>query len=283
MAHEPLPSMPPKARRRGGARTAFSWECASSAGDHGLRWLPVARAVRLEPPPAGSPDALRIDDRMAEAMECAGDAARYRRFPPAPEHAPSSVVDVVAVGLLGDTVFLLTLVHDDPTAAAYAALRVLHQALVWSWAYEQDREGLARAIDAIPPPNLFGLAWRRQPGPFELRPIVAFDAPPELVTVRRTFTLLRELAPLDPSGIVRTTELRAVPAGGGAFRIPERVARTNKRRCPTCASPYVVPVVFGLPSAEGQACWDRGELDLGGCLVMGDEPDWRCRACGAEW
>lgn len=282
MVHEPLPSMPPSGGR--GARTVSSWECPPSDGDRGPLWMPLARAVRLEPPPAGSPDALRIDDRMAEAMECAGDAARYRRFPPAPESVPSSEVDVVAVGFLGETVVLLTLVHDDPTAAAYAALRVLHQALVWSWAYEQDREGLARSVEGIPsPPGSYAWRWRRRPGPFEIRPIVAFDAPPELVTVRRTLTLLRELAPLDPSGIVRTTELHAVPAGGGAFRIPERVARTNKRRCPTCASPYVVPVVFGFPSAEGQARADRGELDLGGCFLLGGEPDWRCRACGAEW
>ena len=52
--------------------------------------------------------------------------------------------------------------------------------------------------------------------------------------------------------------------------------------CPACGSSKVVPIVFGEPTMETEEAAQRGEVVLGGCLVMGDgsEPKWACRGCG---
>lgn len=54
--------------------------------------------------------------------------------------------------------------------------------------------------------------------------------------------------------------------------------------CPRCASPSV-PIVYGLPAPELFAAADRGEVSLGGCLIVDDAPQFRCRGvgCGLEF
>src|SRR5437867_5343122 len=58
-------------------------------------------------------------------------------------------------------------------------------------------------------------------------------------------------------------------------------------RCPACGSGRLARIVYGLvpPDAMGELrdALDRGKIVLGGCLMTGDNPAWRCRACGREW
>ncbi|MCA1706318.1 MAG: hypothetical protein LC808_24855 [Actinobacteria bacterium] len=56
-------------------------------------------------------------------------------------------------------------------------------------------------------------------------------------------------------------------------------------RCPNCGSERIVPMLFGLPAHQAGDAWERGELELGGCMAWGDErdPHWHCKACGHEW
>jgi hypothetical protein len=54
-----------------------------------------------------------------------------------------------------------------------------------------------------------------------------------------------------------------------------------KPKCGQCGSETILPVVYGLPTAETLARAIRGEVLLGGCVVFGNEPDWRCASCGA--
>lgn len=38
-------------------------------------------------------------------------------------------------------------------------------------------------------------------------------------------------------------------------------------RCPTCRAGKLIPIVYGLPGRELVAQYDRGEIELGGCVV----------------
>jgi hypothetical protein len=38
--------------------------------------------------------------------------------------------------------------------------------------------------------------------------------------------------------------------------------------------------VYGRPTLEALELAQRGEIDLGGCMVNGDSPGWRCSQCG---
>ena len=55
------------------------------------------------------------------------------------------------------------------------------------------------------------------------------------------------------------------------------------KRCKQCGSHEILPGVYGLPTAETLARAALGEVLLGGCVVLGDEPDWRCAKCGAPF
>jgi hypothetical protein len=44
-----------------------------------------------------------------------------------------------------------------------------------------------------------------------------------------------------------------------------------------------VEILFGRPTAEAMDAVDRGEIILGGCFIMPDQPDWECTACGYQW
>ena len=61
----------------------------------------------------------------------------------------------------------------------------------------------------------------------------------------------------------------------------------NPKICPKCGSSKVVPIVYGLPLENLEKPGDdlfgaekRGEVELGGCLVHTNNPNFRCKACG---
>ena len=60
-------------------------------------------------------------------------------------------------------------------------------------------------------------------------------------------------------------------------------ARFRPDRCPACGSDKVGRLLMGLPdwNDDLRRKVEEGEIFLGGCIVMGDEPTWRCGACGA--
>jgi rubrerythrin len=55
--------------------------------------------------------------------------------------------------------------------------------------------------------------------------------------------------------------------------------------CPMCGSERVAEIPYGLPdfSEELERALDAGEVVLGGCVVTGDDPSWRCVECGHRW
>ena len=53
--------------------------------------------------------------------------------------------------------------------------------------------------------------------------------------------------------------------------------------CPRCgAFAPMLPIVFGYPTPQTFEAADRGELALGGCVVMGEDPTHRCSACSRD-
>ena len=62
-----------------------------------------------------------------------------------------------------------------------------------------------------------------------------------------------------------------------------RVVTKGAVKCPECGG-RLVPILYGLPDAEAGAAAERGEIALGGCTIMGDEPHLQCVGCrGAFW
>ncbi len=53
--------------------------------------------------------------------------------------------------------------------------------------------------------------------------------------------------------------------------------------CPRCHSDEVVPIVYGMPSADLAEDARAGRVALGGSLMGPEAPDWRCVVCGCEW
>ena len=64
------------------------------------------------------------------------------------------------------------------------------------------------------------------------------------------------------------------------------VSEAGKREtplCPKCGSSEVVPIAYGMPGSELVEAYERGEVELGGCVVTDRDPEWHCKTCGHEW
>lgn len=53
--------------------------------------------------------------------------------------------------------------------------------------------------------------------------------------------------------------------------------------CPECGGKEVLPILYGMPPAEIGEAAERGQVVLGGCVITGDDPNWRCAVCGHQW
>jgi len=53
----------------------------------------------------------------------------------------------------------------------------------------------------------------------------------------------------------------------------------DKLTCARCGSTDVVPIVFGMPGFDLVEAEKRGEVILGGCIRVGDEPTVYCPRC----
>ncbi len=49
--------------------------------------------------------------------------------------------------------------------------------------------------------------------------------------------------------------------------------------CPNCQSTDVVAILYGLPAPAAFEMVERGERELGGCILSPDAPMWACKAC----
>ena len=45
----------------------------------------------------------------------------------------------------------------------------------------------------------------------------------------------------------------------------------------------MLAVVYGFSGLDLADAQDLGEVELGGCVITGAEPEWRCQGCGHSW
>ena len=59
----------------------------------------------------------------------------------------------------------------------------------------------------------------------------------------------------------------------------------TKYNCPSCGKKNAaVEIIYGLPLGNILPEMEkRGEIELGGCCVSGDDPNRACKACGYKW
>jgi len=54
--------------------------------------------------------------------------------------------------------------------------------------------------------------------------------------------------------------------------------------CPLCSSNDTVPIFYGFPSHDSMEpllqAVDRGEIELGGCVILDGRPSRHCKNCG---
>jgi hypothetical protein len=61
--------------------------------------------------------------------------------------------------------------------------------------------------------------------------------------------------------------------------MPDNEEQTFDWKCKKCGGGKILPVVYGLPLPDTFARAIRGEILLGGCVMFGNEPDYKCGEC----
>jgi hypothetical protein len=54
-------------------------------------------------------------------------------------------------------------------------------------------------------------------------------------------------------------------------------------KCPRCNSKRIVPILYGEPTYEAITLAEKGELEIGGCVVSDDDPKQHCTRCGKDF
>ena len=54
-----------------------------------------------------------------------------------------------------------------------------------------------------------------------------------------------------------------------------------KNKCPKCNSDKVISIIYGYPAGDVFEKERRGEVKIGGCIVMPYK--WYCKDCENEW
>ena len=54
-------------------------------------------------------------------------------------------------------------------------------------------------------------------------------------------------------------------------------------KCPACGNSTVASIMYGLPvfTDELKRAVAEGKIVLGGCVISGRDPRWKCTSCGA--
>lgn len=56
-------------------------------------------------------------------------------------------------------------------------------------------------------------------------------------------------------------------------------------KCPKCVNQRIARITWGDPVYYEGLIQDinEGRVHIGGCCIMGDNPEWHCNECGAEF
>ena len=56
-----------------------------------------------------------------------------------------------------------------------------------------------------------------------------------------------------------------------------------KFKCPSCYAKEGVDIVYGYPTDTTLKSWQNKEIELGGCVISGNDPEHKCLKCGHQW
>ena len=61
--------------------------------------------------------------------------------------------------------------------------------------------------------------------------------------------------------------------------------RKKPKKCPECGSVKIADILYGYPdfSKELERDIEDGRVQLGGCIVSGNDPVWECSECGTQF
>ncbi|MGH9023300.1 MAG: hypothetical protein ACRDV9_09415 [Acidimicrobiia bacterium] len=54
--------------------------------------------------------------------------------------------------------------------------------------------------------------------------------------------------------------------------------RRKTESCPQCGA-QMIPIVYGFPTGATFEKAERGEVHIGGCVIMPDNPQFHCKNC----
>lgn len=57
----------------------------------------------------------------------------------------------------------------------------------------------------------------------------------------------------------------------------------SKKKCPACGATDTIVILYGMPTYEAFEASERGEIVLGGCIVLAANPDRHCKICGQDF
>ena len=59
--------------------------------------------------------------------------------------------------------------------------------------------------------------------------------------------------------------------------------KSKKYTCPECLAKEGVDIIYGYPTDTTLKSWQNKEIELGGCVISGDDPEFKCLKCGHLW
>jgi len=57
----------------------------------------------------------------------------------------------------------------------------------------------------------------------------------------------------------------------------------SQGKCSECGSMHSVRIMYGLPMGGAMDAARRGKIQLGGCIIRGDDPWKYCKDCHHRW
>ena len=59
--------------------------------------------------------------------------------------------------------------------------------------------------------------------------------------------------------------------------------KKTKSQCPKCKSKKVILIAYGYPSVEMWKLSEEEKIELGGCIVRDNNPNYLCKDCGNKF
>lgn len=111
--------------------------------------------------------------------------------------------------------------------------------------------------------------WPQLPRPGDLRGVCGFWTP--------------DFLPMDPTVLGPWVVVPWVLPGPVFVPDPKPPVVVNGRPlCPRCGSCNTVPIIYGYAPDLVEA-WKAGKVELGGCVIDVENPNWHCKTCGNDF